>query len=81
MSEPLIAGIELTATHDGEAALVIVLQYPDGGCGRVQLSSREALQVMERAGVDDASALVGRSWSLLRLQPVLGPKPLPSEAS
>lgn len=78
-SEPVITGIELAATHDGEAALVVVLRYPDGGYGRVQLSSLEALQVMQRAGVDEAAALVGRGWDVLCLQPVLGPKALPTE--
>lgn len=74
----VIAGFELAATHDGEAAMLLRLRDPQGGGeSRVQISSRELLQVMQRAGVDDVGALIGRSWEVLCLQPVLGPRPLP----
>lgn len=76
-ADPLIAGVELAATHDGEAALLVELRYANGAAARVQLSSEEARQVMQRAGVQTAAELRGRSWELLCLQPVLGPRPLP----
>lgn len=76
-----IAGLELAATHDGEAAVLLRLRDAHGGESRVQISSRELLQVMQRAGVTDAGALIGCPWTVLCLQPVLGPKPLPPDAS
>lgn len=61
----MIDAIRLTATHDGEAAMVVELRFPAGGRSRVQLDGEGLRKVMARAGVADASELVGRSWSVL----------------
>lgn len=67
-SDPVarIASVQLTPTHDGEAALVAELAYPGGGSGRVQLDSHATAMVMARAGVSEVGALVGMPWTVLR---------------
>ena len=65
MSEALISGVQLTSTHDGEAALAIELTFPNGGRSKVQINALEAADVMAAAGVASAEGLVGQPWTVL----------------
>lgn len=60
-----ISDVQLTSTHDGEAALVIELAFPNGGRSKVQINATEAADVMAAAGVASADALVGHPWTVL----------------
>lgn len=64
----IISCVRLTPTHDGEAALVIELSFPNGGRSNVQINSEEAADVMARAGVRSADALVGQPWTVLQVR-------------
>ncbi len=77
--EAVIAQVELATTPDGEAALTVELRYPNGGRSRVQIGAREAALVLSKAKAATAQDLVGRSWRVLQVQTVTGPKPLPRE--
>lgn len=64
----VISHVRLTPTHDGEGALVIELRFPNGGRSNVQINSEEAADVMARAGVRTADALVGHPWTVLQVR-------------
>ncbi|MFC6634347.1 hypothetical protein [Microbulbifer taiwanensis] len=68
-----IAAIQLTPTHDGEAALVAELRYPNGGRAKVQVESADTPAVMERAGASSLAELVGCPWTVLLIRDVCGP--------
>lgn len=60
-----ISDVRLTSTHDGEAALVVELTFPNGGRSNVQINAVEAADVMAAAGVASADALIGHPWTVL----------------
>lgn len=64
-AETLISRVQLTTTHDGEAALAIELTFANGGRSKVQINAVEAADVMAAAGVASADALVGHPWTVL----------------
>lgn len=57
--------VQLTPTHDGEAALVVTLRFANGGRSNVLIDADGLRRVMGRAGVGNALDLVGRSWTVL----------------
>ena len=63
----VIAGISVTPTHDGEAALVIELRFPGGGRSKVQMDGEGARLVLAKAQVDSAAELIGKPWSVLNV--------------
>lgn len=65
MTEGVIDAIQLTSTHDGEAALVVELRFGVAGRSSVQLDTDGLRKVMTKAGVCNAFELVGRSWTIL----------------
>ncbi|MDX3883318.1 MULTISPECIES: hypothetical protein [Sphingomonadales] len=65
---PSIASVQLTSTHDGEAALVIELMFANGGRSKVHINAEEAADVMAKAGVASADALVGHPWTVLQVR-------------
>lgn len=60
-----IASVQLTPTHDGEAALVVELVYPNGSHARVQIDSRSTAGIMARANARQLGELVGLPWTVL----------------
>tara|TARA_R110001599_G_scaffold196210_2_gene392717 strand:- start:37307 stop:37534 length:228 start_codon:yes stop_codon:yes gene_type:complete len=62
---PVVSAIQLTPTHDGEAACAVELTFPGGGRSMVQLDSAGLARVMARAGVHKLSGLVGLAWTVL----------------
>lgn len=65
MSKARIESIGLTATHDGEAAFVIALAFPNGGRSKVQIEAVDMEEVLARAGASAPMELVGRPWDVL----------------
>lgn len=62
----VIAAARTTGGHDGDAALVLEVRYSNGAVGEVTLDGRVGIRLMAVCGVDDAQALVGRSWRHLQ---------------
>lgn len=62
---PVISALQLTPTHDGEAACMVELMHPGGGRSVVQLDSLRLARVMAAAEVEHATGLVGRRWEVL----------------
>lgn len=70
---PSIATIEavgLTATHDGEAALVVTIRFPTGGATQLQIPSVAVAEIMRRANFQSAGDMVGEPWQILNIAPV-----------
>ena len=65
-----IEAIGLTATHDGEAALVVTLRFPGGGRSQLQVPGEQAAEIMRRANVRVAGDLVGQPWHVLQIGPI-----------
>jgi len=72
----VIQAVRMGPTHDGEAAMVIELVYPNGGVGTVQVESADTAAVMARANVSNAADLIGMPWTVLQVRDVRGPSPL-----
>ena len=68
MQEAVIASVAAVATHDGEAALVVVLALPGGGQSYVQMSGEDAAEIVERAGKSNPGELVGLPWTVLQIR-------------
>lgn len=71
-SGAVIRAVHLTPTHDGEAAMVVQLSYPNGGAAMVQVGGEDTAAVMARAGVSNAADLVGLPWTVLQIREVRG---------
>jgi hypothetical protein len=65
---PHILGFRLTATHDGESALLVEIGFQDGGASWVQIDNDDVVTVMRSAGVRRFDELIGRSWTILRIR-------------
>lgn len=60
-----VSAVQLTPTHDGEAACAVQLTFPGGGRSVVQLDSAALARVMTGAGLTQISGLVGHPWNIL----------------
>lgn len=69
--ETRIVQVQITPTHDGEAALLITLGYPGGGRAKVQVDAADAAEILVRAHVDSAQARIGMPWAVLRFRATL----------
>lgn len=65
-----ICDAQLTPTHDGEAALVVEIRYPNGGVAKVQIEPSDVPVVMEKAGARSLADLVGKPWTVLKIRTV-----------
>jgi hypothetical protein len=64
---PHILGFRLTATHDGESALLVEIGFQGNGSSWVQVGNEDAVAVMRNADVGRFEDLIGRSWTILRI--------------
>lgn len=65
-----IIDAQLTPTHDGEAALVVEIRYPNGGKAKVQIEPGDVPAVMEKAGARSLVDLIGQPWTVLQIRTV-----------
>lgn len=65
---PRILGCRLTATHDGESALLVEIGFQGSGSSWVQIGNEDAVAVMRNADVRRFDDLIGRSWKVLRIR-------------
>lgn len=61
----IVSKVQLTPTHDGEAACAVQLRFPDGGQSVVQLDNTGLARVLAQAGLVEISGLVGKPWTVL----------------
>ena len=66
MSGAVINRVQLGAAHDGDAELVVVLRYENGGETSVALDEVAARHLMASCGAESSDALVGQSWERVR---------------
>ncbi len=52
----------VVAGHDGAAELLVQVRYDNGVVGNTVLSADVGFELMQTAGVESLSELVGRSW-------------------
>ena len=70
MAEAVISGAEVTAGHDGQAQLVVRVEYENGAIGSVTLDADRARRLMENCGVSKAEDLRGQPWQrFLEIEP------------
>lgn len=62
MSHARIVAVALTPTHDGEAAMVIHLAFPDGGQIKVQVDPDNIAKVLAKAEAASIHDLIGKPW-------------------
>lgn len=62
----VIDEVRLAAAHDGEAELVVMLRFPNGGRARVPLDDVAARHLFDACGASEPDALLGRSWEPVR---------------
>ena len=65
-----ITSVQLTPTHDGEAALVVEISYSNGGRAQVQIESCDVSAVMQKAGARSLEQLIGHPWTVLQIRTV-----------
>lgn len=66
MSGAVISDVRLGAAHDGEAELVVTLQFENGGCSAVALDHAAAAALFESCGAQEPDALIGQGWEHVR---------------
>lgn len=67
MSGPaVIETVDVAAAHDGEAELVVILRFENGGRSRVALDEAAARHLFEACGAQSPDALVGAGWEKVR---------------
>lgn len=62
---PRIVAAELAAAHDGEAELVITLQFPGAGISQIRLDADAGDRLLRTCRVADIGGLVGHSWEAI----------------
>jgi len=62
---PVIASAALAAGHDGQAEVVLALRFPNGAVRSASFSHDAIGPALDRAGITDLDALVGKPWSVL----------------
>lgn len=63
--EPVIAGAEIVAGHDGEAELLVRVRHPNGAESPVTLDAEAGYALLRRCGADDLDGVRGQSWRML----------------
>lgn len=66
MSGAVINRVQLAAAHDGDAELVVVLGFDNGGEQSVALDGWAARHLMDACGASHPDALVGQGWERVR---------------
>jgi hypothetical protein len=66
VSGAVINRVQLGAAHDGDAELVVVLRYENGGETLVALDEFAARHLMSSCGAESTDALVGQGWERVR---------------
>jgi hypothetical protein len=66
VSGAVISRLQLAAAHDGDAELVVVLRYENGGETLVALDEFAARHLLDACGTESPDALVGQGWERVR---------------
>jgi hypothetical protein len=66
MSDAFISRVQLAAAHDGEAELMVTLQFENGGETPVALDGHAVRALMESCRVEHPDQLVGKGWGHVR---------------
>ena len=64
-----VSEVRLDTAHDSESLVVVVLAYPSGGRGRLQLDGEAVQHLLEALGLHAVDELVGQPFS--RIAPAL----------
>lgn len=66
MTGPVIRAVDIAAAHDGEAELLVTLEYANGGASQVALDEFAARRLLETCQARTPEGLIGASWEHVR---------------
>ncbi|KCZ87929.1 hypothetical protein [Hyphomonas johnsonii] len=66
MSGAVISRVQLAATHDGEAGLMVTIRFENGGETPVALDEHAVRILLESCRAEHPDQLVGRGWGHVR---------------
>lgn len=66
MSGAVISEVRIAAAHDGDAELIVVLTFANGGKSLVTLDEYATRSLMASANADHADQLIGLGWDKVR---------------
>lgn len=64
-AEARVVEVRLDTAHDSEPLVVLALDYPGGGRGRMHLDGPAVQRLIEQLGLDDVNGLVGQPFSAI----------------
>lgn len=65
-SPATITGVRIAAAHDGDAELIVVLTFANGGNSLVTLDEYATRSLMAGANASHADQLIGLGWDRVR---------------
>ncbi len=66
MSQATIKQARLAAAHDGEAELIVCLEYANGGTSEISLDQTAGAALMELCAANSLAELTGQSWERVK---------------
>ena len=66
MSQATIKQARLAAAHDGEAELIVCLEYANGGTSEISLDQIAGAALMELCSANSLAELTGQSWERVK---------------
>jgi hypothetical protein len=66
MSQATIRDVRIAAAHDGDAELMVTLQYDNGGTTLVALDEYAARTLLESCAATSPEGLIGAGWEKVR---------------
>jgi len=61
-----IKGVRVAAAHDGDAELIVLVEYGNGGTSEVALDQMASSTLMEKCNAQTLQELEGHSWEKVR---------------
>jgi hypothetical protein len=65
-SQAQIVGVRVAAAHDGDAELMVMVGFGNGGTSEIALDQFASASLMEKCGAESLSELEGHSWEKVR---------------
>ena len=66
MSLAVIRNVRVAAAHDGDAELMVTLEYENGGTSLVALDEFAARTLLESCAATSPEGLIGAGWEKVR---------------
>ena len=66
MKQASIKTVRVAAAHDGDAELVVLVEYGNGGTSEIALDQIASATLMENCSAQSLEELIGHSWEKVR---------------